>query len=108
MPHIANADEIKRRAEVADIIGRRVPLRPSRARHLEGNCPFHKSASGKSFHVYPDKNTWYCWGCHEGGSAISFIMKYENCDYPAALEIAASESNVTVQYEHTANANASS
>ena len=97
---ITNAEEIKRAADIADIIGRRIPLKPARhGNHLEGSCPFHQSASGKSFHVTPDKNSWWCWGCRVGGNAVKFIMDYEHVDYPTALEIIASESRVTVQYD---------
>ena len=99
---ITNAEEIKRNADIADIIGRRIPLKPARhGDHLEGSCPFHHSASGKSFHVTPDKNSWWCWGCRIGGNAVKFIMDYERVDYPTALEIIASESRITVQYDNT-------
>ncbi|MBQ7178475.1 MAG: toprim domain-containing protein [Victivallales bacterium] len=98
---IINAEEIKRAADIADIIGRRIPLKPARhGNHLEGSCPFHNSASGKSFHVTPEKNSWWCWGCRIGGNAVKFIMDYEHVDYPTALEIIASESRITVQYDH--------
>lgn len=98
---IINAEEIKRNADIADIIGRRIPLKPARhGNHLEGSCPFHQSASGKSFHVTPDKNSWWCWGCRIGGNAVKFIMDYEHVDYPTALEIIASESRITVQYDN--------
>ncbi len=99
MPRILNENEIKRAADVADIIGRRVPLKSARSGgHLEGSCPFHPSKSGRSFHVDPERGSWYCFGCSEGGSLADFLMKFENCDYPGALEIMASESGVEVQY----------
>lgn len=101
MPLIANADQIKQGADIADIIGRRIALRESRdGSHLEGSCPFHKSKSGKSFHVTPDRQLWYCWGCQEGGTAVSFVMKFDNVSYPEALEIIASESRIPVRYEN--------
>lgn len=103
MPFIANADEIKRRAgvNIAELIGNRIALHRARGGHWEGNCPWHNSASGRSLHVTPDKQAWYCWGCREGGSAIDFIMRYDSVDYPAALEIIAGECGVSVEYEAT-------
>lgn len=37
-------------------------------------CPFHgeKTASMK---VYDGERGWHCFGCHEGGSVIDFVMK---------------------------------
>lgn len=37
-------------------------------------CPFHgeKTASMK---VYDGDRGWHCFGCHEGGSVIDFVMK---------------------------------
>lgn len=99
MPKILNECEIKRASHIEDIVGRRVPLKPARSGgHLEGSCPFHPSKSGRSFHVDPERGSWYCFGCSEGGSLADFLMKFENCDYPGALEIMAAESGVMVQY----------
>lgn len=102
MPYIINEDDIKRRADVVQIIGRRVPLKPGSSRdHLEGSCPFHSSKSGKSFHVYPDKQSWWCWGCMEGGTIANFLMKLDGLTYPEALEVMAQESGVIVQYDES-------
>lgn len=102
MPYILNEDEINRRADIVSVIGRRVPLKPGRSRdHLEGNCPFHASKSGRSFHVYPEKQSWFCWGCHEGGDAAKFLMKLEGITYPEALEVMANECGVIVEYDNT-------
>lgn len=99
---IANTDEIKRAAgtAIAEIIGKRIPLKHARhGDHFEGSCPFHNSASGKSFHVNPGKQSWYCWGCHTGGNVSQFIMDYERVSFPEALEILASELNIQVIYD---------
>jgi DNA primase len=39
-------------------------------------CPFHTEASASCI-IYPDTNSFYCWGCHEGGDLIKFISLYE-------------------------------
>ncbi len=84
-------------ADALSVIGRRIPLTQNGS-YYTGRCPWHNSKSGKSFHVWPDKQNWYCWGCHVGGSVIDFVMKFEDCDYPAALETVASECGVMVEY----------
>jgi DNA primase len=100
MPRIRNEEEIKRRADIEGVIGRRVRLLPARGgSHLEGSCPFHSSRSGRSFHVNPERGGWYCFGCSEGGSLADFLMKFEGCDYREALEIMAAESGVAVEYD---------
>ncbi len=102
MPYIANEDEIKRRADIVQIIGRRVPLKPGRSGdHLEGSCPFHSSKSGRSFHVRPDRQDWWCWGCQKGGSIASFLMEFEGCTYHEALEVMAQESGVIIEYDNS-------
>ena len=102
MPYILNEDEIKRRADIVQIIGRRVPLKPGRSSdHLEGSCPFHASKSGRSFHVFPEQQSWRCWGCQKGGSVAGFLMELEGCGYHEALEIMAQESGVIVEYDNS-------
>ena len=38
-------------------------------------CPLHKEKS-PSFTIYPNNNSWHCFGCKAGGSVIDFIMAY--------------------------------
>ena len=37
-------------------------------------CPFHGERTG-SMKVYDGDRGWHCFGCHEGGSVIDFVMK---------------------------------
>lgn len=43
-------------------------------------CPLH-SEKTPSFTIYPETNSWYCFGCGTGGDAIAFIEKYRNLNY---------------------------
>ena len=52
---------------------------------LMGNCPFHTDPS-PSFAIYPETNTYHCFGCNETGDSISFYMKQNEVDFQAALE----------------------
>jgi len=49
-------------------------------------CPFHNEKTG-SFKYYKDTNSFYCFGCNEGGDVIDFIQKQHNCDLKEALKI---------------------
>lgn len=102
MARIANLNEIISRGRVEDVIGRRVQLRPVRHGDLVGSCPFHASRSGRSFHVYPDESRWRCWGCQTGGDVITFIERFENVNFPEAVELVAAEVGVQVSWDDTA------
>jgi len=49
-----------------------------------------------SFTVYPQDNSFYCFGCGAGGDQISFAMKIEHLDYPDAVEFLAKRAGVTI------------
>jgi len=53
-------------------------------RVLMGNCPFHSDPS-PSFAIYPQTNTYHCFGCNETGDVISFYMKQNEVSFQEAL-----------------------
>jgi len=52
------------------------------------NCPFH-SEKTPSCTVFPDTQSFYCFGCGAGGDVITFIMKIENLDFMEAVKLLA-------------------
>ena len=52
------------------------------------NCPFH-SEKTPSCTVFPDTQTFYCFGCGAGGDVITFIMKIENLEFLEAVKFLA-------------------
>ena len=42
-------------------------------------CPLHNEKS-PSFTIYPNTNSWHCFGCGAGGSGIDFVMAYCGLD----------------------------
>lgn len=91
------ADEIKSRLDIVDIIGEVVQLRKS-GRSYSGFCPFHANTKTPAFHVFPDTQTWHCFGaCAEGGDLFSFVMKRENLGFREALEVLAPRAGVTLE-----------
>lgn len=56
-------------------------------------CPFH-SEKTPSCTVYPDTESFYCFGCHAGGDVITFIMKIENLSYIDAVRLLAQRSGI--------------
>ena len=43
-------------------------------------CPFHNDGKRPNFRVNPDKNTWYCDVCGEGGGVVELIARKERRD----------------------------
>jgi len=84
--------EVKDAADILDIIGERVSLSKSGVNY-KGLCPFHNEKT-PSFTVNPSRQSYYCFGCGEGGDVFSFLMKYENLSFPETLQELARRYNV--------------
>lgn len=45
-------------------------------KNLISRCPFHQDKN-PSFYIYPETNSFYCFGCNKGGNVINFTeIKY--------------------------------
>jgi DNA primase len=78
------AARIKDQADIVKIIGECIDLKKSGTRFL-GLCPFHGEKT-PSFTVHPGRQFFHCFGCGESGDIFTFMMKYHNLDFPAALK----------------------
>ncbi|MBO5294263.1 MAG: DNA primase [Clostridia bacterium] len=85
------------RTDIEELIGRYVELKRSGA-NLLGRCPFH-SEKTPSFSVSPTKKMFFCFGCHAGGSVITFVQKAENLDFPDAVEYLANRAGLPLPKE---------
>lgn len=65
-------------------------------------CPFHQEKT-PSFSVSPSKQIFYCFGCHEHGNVIDFVMKYKNLNFVEAIEDIAKSCGLDVEYEEGFN-----
>ena len=90
-------DELIARNDIVDVVSNYVSLQP-RGGSLWGCCPFH-SEKTPSFHVLPDKQLCYCFGCKKGGGVINFIMEEENLSFPDAVRFLARRANMPVPEE---------
>ncbi len=84
--------ELKARSDIEDIIGAYVNVK-RRGRNLVGLCPFH-SEKTPSFTVYPDSQSFYCFGCGAGGDVVTFIRQIENLDYIEAVKLLAQRAGI--------------
>lgn len=90
-------EEIVYRTDISDLIGSYVTLKRAGS-NMNGLCPFHSERT-PSFTVFPNTNSFYCFGCGAGGDAITFVMRAENLDYPSAIELLASRAGITIPQE---------
>ncbi|MBO6000081.1 MAG: DNA primase [Lachnospiraceae bacterium] len=96
-------EDVIRQNNIVDIISPYVQLKKSGANYF-GLCPFHNEKS-PSFSVSESKQMFYCFGCGEGGNALTFLMKYENASFQEALTRLAERAGITlpaVQYSEDA------
>jgi DNA primase len=87
-------DEVKQKTDIIDIISQHVTLTKA-GRTFRALCPFH-SEKHPSFYVYPEQQSWHCFGCNTGGDAFSFIMKKQNIDFGEALKQLAQKTGVVI------------
>jgi DNA primase len=69
-----------------DLVSETVSLKPIHGgRDFIGLCPFHDDKN-PSFHVYPDRQTYRCWVCDQGGDCFRWVMEMEKLPFPEAME----------------------
>lgn len=93
IPH-NTIEDIKFRCPVDDVISSYVTLKKA-GNNLKGLCPFH-SEKTPSFTVFPQTQSYYCFGCGAGGDVITFLMRSENLDYADAVRELAKRCGITL------------
>ena len=93
------AAEIKSKLPVVDVVGETVQLKRAGSSY-KGLCPFHAEKT-PSFVVTPDRESWRCFGCGEGGDIFTFLMKRDGLDFREALARLAEKAGVELS-ERTA------
>ncbi|RLF61067.1 MAG: DNA primase [Thermoplasmata archaeon] len=87
-------EEVRRAADIVDLIGQYVKLRKVGRNHV-GLCPFH-AEKAPSFTVSPERQTFHCFGCKKGGDIFAFWMEYHGATFPEALRDLAERYNVSI------------
>ncbi len=89
--------EVVDRTDMEELVGRYVELKRAGS-NLVGRCPFH-SEKTPSFSVSAQKKMFFCFGCHAGGTAITFVQKAENLDFAEAVEFLANRVGLPLPQE---------
>lgn len=89
-------DDIKERLDIVEIISASVPLRKS-GRSYVGFCPFHPNTRTPAFTVYPDTQSYHCFGCKASGDVFTFLMQRQGLEFRDALEQLAARAGVRLE-----------
>ena len=90
-------DELVNRVDIVDLINGRVPLKKA-GKDYQACCPFHNEKS-PSFTVSREKQFYHCFGCGAHGTAIGFLMEYDNLGFVDAIEELAGKAGLEVPRE---------
>ena len=90
-------DELLNRVDIVDLVNSRVPLKKT-GREYQACCPFHNEKT-PSFTVSREKQFYHCFGCGAHGTAIGFLMEYDNSSFVEAIEELAAREGLDVPRE---------
>ena len=90
-------EQVLEHTDLVTLIGQTVQLRKSGPRFV-GCCPFHQEKT-PSFYVFPQTGTFKCFGCGEGGDAISFLQKRDGMGFTEAVKFLGKKCGVEVEEE---------
>ena len=89
-------EQVRAHTNLVDLVAETVSLTPTRGgTDYVGLCPFHEDKN-PSFHVYPDRQSYRCWVCDEGGDIFRWLMEIEKVSFPEAIEILARRANLEI------------
>ena len=90
--------EVREKARIDDVVSSYVTLKRAGGGSLKGLCPFHDEKT-PSFNVNPARQFFHCFGCGEGGDAISFLMKVDGLTFTESVERLADKYGVQLRRE---------
>ena len=87
-------DELRSRVSLEEVVSEYVPLK-QKGRRYWGCCPFHNEKTA-SFSVDTEAQLYYCFGCHKGGTVITFVMEMERLEFMDAVRQLADRAHMEV------------
>lgn len=89
--------DLRYKSDIEETISRYTTLKRA-GRNLKGLCPFHNEKT-PSFVVYPESQSFYCFGCGAGGDVVNFVRKIENISYMEAIKMLAERAGMPLPQE---------
>jgi DNA primase len=90
-------ERVRAANDIVDVIGACLPLKKAGG-NFQALCPFHKEKT-PSFNVNPSLQIFKCFGCGKGGDVFTFVMAYENVEFPEAVKRLADRANIPIEHE---------
>ena len=90
-------ERILEATDIVDLIGGYFPLKRSGS-DFKINCPFHGEKT-PSFNINPARQRYKCFGCDASGSALNFLMEYENLPFVDAVRKLADRAGIPIVEE---------
>lgn len=89
-------DQIKEKIDIVEFISGYVQLRKA-GRNYVGFCPFHPNSRTPAFTVFPDTQSFHCFGCKASGTVFDFLMRREGLEFKDALDQLARRAGVELR-----------
>lgn len=80
--------------DIVELISSYIPVKRAGGQ-FKALCPFHNERT-PSFSISPQRQGFHCFGCGESGSAIGFVMKYENLPFVDAVRKLADAAGIPI------------
>ncbi|MGA1171103.1 MAG: DNA primase, partial [Aquiluna sp.] len=97
----SDIEELKERADIVEVIGGYVSLKPASSGSFKGLCPFHGEKT-PSFNVRANPAFYHCFGCGVGGDVYKFLQEIESISFTDAVERLAQKVGYELTYEEGA------
>ncbi|MCK5490307.1 MAG: DNA primase [Candidatus Pacebacteria bacterium] len=97
----SQTEEIKTKLSVEEVLSGYMQMQKA-GRNFKAKCPFHNEKT-PSFMISPERQSWHCFGCNEGGDIFTFIMKIEGLEFYDALKLLAERAGVQIKSHSPAN-----
>ncbi len=88
-------ERVRDASDIVELVGQYVKLRRVGS-NWQGICPFHHEKT-PSFNVNPERQNFYCFGCHKGGDVFTFIQEMEGVSFPEALKFLGKRAGIEVE-----------
>jgi DNA primase len=86
-------DEIRRAADIVDVISDYVRLIPS-GRNYKAVSPFNPTEKTPSFYVSPEKQIYKCFSTGKGGNVFTFVQEMEKVGFIDAVKVIAKKAGI--------------
>ena len=93
----ATVEQVLASTDIVELVGRYVKLRRA-GTNFVGLCPFHNERT-PSFNVSPSRNSYHCFGCGAGGTAIGFVMDHDGLTFVEAVKRLADQAGIRIEEE---------